>query len=111
MVIASECSRRRGLRHLRKAHGRAGDPAPQAHGHCLVGGGRPGGAGQLEPQAHRRLGKGGPIGDKIGPDSQRFSFRNVALKKGELIRWVIDPNRWWGSDLTQIEDLTIERMR
>ena len=63
--------------------------------------------GKTSPKADRLVGKGGPIGDKVGPDSQAFSFRNIVLKKGELLRLVIDPNKWWGTDMTRIENFTI----
>lgn len=55
----------------------------------------------------RVVGKGGPIGDKVGPDSATFSIPNVRVKKGELVRLVIDPNKWWGSDMTRIDSFRI----
>ncbi len=62
-------------------------------------------------KAERVIGKGGPIGDEVGPNSQEFSFRKVALKKGQLLRLVIDPNKWWGTDMTRIGDFKIKRVK
>lgn len=53
------------------------------------------------------VGKGGPIGDGHGPDATSFHLKNVALNKGDLVRFVIDPIRWWGSDLTRIDSFKI----
>ena len=56
------------------------------------------------------LGKGGPIGDGHGrPDSGEFKVEKASLEAGELIRLVIHPNKWWGSDMTKVE-LRIERV-
>ena len=67
--------------------------------------------GRPSAKAHRLVGRGGPVGDKVGPDSQEFSFHKVLLKKGELLRFVVDPNKWWGSDLTRIDGLKIKRVK
>jgi len=58
--------------------------------------------GKTSPKAIRVIARGGPVGDEVGPDSQAFSLPKVALKTGQLVRLVIDPNGWWGSDLTGI---------
>ncbi len=50
-------------------------------------------------------------GDEVGPNSQEFSFPKVALKKGQLLRLVIDPNKWWGTDMTRIDDFKIKRVK
>jgi len=56
----------------------------------------------------RELGKGGPIGDGHGrPDKAEFTIKSIALKKGELIRLVIHPNKWWGRDLTRIDSFKV----
>ncbi|MHC4982754.1 MAG: endonuclease/exonuclease/phosphatase family protein, partial [Planctomycetota bacterium] len=54
------------------------------------------------------LGKGGPIGDKAELKSAEFKIENACLEKGELVRFVIDPNNWWGSDMTRIDYFKIE---
>ena len=59
--------------------------------------------GKTSPEATRIIGTGGPLGDEVGPESEAFSLPKVALKKGELIRLVIDPNKWWGTDMTRVE--------
>ncbi len=55
------------------------------------------------------IGTGGPIGDDVGPNATQFGLRNVALQQGDLLRLVIDPGRWWGTDLTRIDYHKIER--
>lgn len=65
---------------------------------------KPVGKGRYEVVA-----KGGPIGDAVGPEAAQFTVRNVALTQGDLLRFVIDPGRWWGTDLTRIDYLKIER--
>jgi hypothetical protein len=56
----------------------------------------------------RKIGTGGPIGDGKGrPDSDRFQFPEVVARKGQLVRLVIHPRKWWGSDLTRIEAFRI----
>jgi len=67
-------------------------------------------AGGRSQKADRVLGKNGPVGDKIGPDTAKFAYKNIGLKKGELIRLVIDPNKWWGTDLTRIDFFKIKRI-
>ena len=59
--------------------------------------------GKTSPEAIRVVGTGGPIGDKVGPDSGTLSLPKVAVKKGQLVRLVIDPNKWWGTDMTRVE--------
>ncbi len=55
------------------------------------------------------LAKGEPVGDGHGrPDSAKFKTRKTRLKKGNLVRLVIHPNKWWGQDLTRIDALRIE---
>ena len=59
----------------------------------------------------KKLAAGGPVGDGHGrPDSATFKIEKTSLRPGELIRLVIHPNRWWGTDMTRIEDLRIERL-
>ncbi|MCG8583589.1 MAG: hypothetical protein MI757_02635 [Pirellulales bacterium] len=56
------------------------------------------------------VGKGGPVGDGKGrPDSVEVKIDHVEVAEGELIRVTIDPIKWWGSNLTKIEGLKIER--
>ena len=57
----------------------------------------------------RPIGTGGPLGDGHGrPESEEFKFDNVELRKGHLIRLVIHPGKWWGSDMTAIDGFVIE---
>ena len=54
--------------------------------------------------------KGGPYGDGDGrADGGDVDVKVVEAKKGQLIRLVISPRNWWGSDLTAIENLKIEK--
>lgn len=46
--------------------------------------------------------KQGKVGDDVGPESEEFSLADVALKKGQLLRLAIDPNKWWGADMTRV---------
>lgn len=56
------------------------------------------------------LGKGGPVGDGHGrPDDDEFRIEKAEFEKGEFIRFVIHPNKWWGQDLTRIDQFRIER--
>jgi len=56
------------------------------------------------------IAKGGPFGDGHGrPDSAELKAEKFAVERGQLIRLVIHPNRWWGSDMTKVE-LRIERV-
>jgi hypothetical protein len=56
----------------------------------------------------KKIGKGGPIGDGHGrPESDKFDFKGVEVQKGQLVRLVIHPRRWWGTDMTKIEAFTI----
>ena len=49
------------------------------------------------------------VGDGGGrPDSDTFEFQGVPLKKGQLVRLVIHPNRWAPSDLTRIDSFKVE---
>ena len=48
-------------------------------------------------------------GSEPRPDSDKFEFKGVELKKGQLVRFVIHPRKWWGSDLTKLENLKIEK--
>lgn len=58
----------------------------------------------------KKIGNGGPLGDGGGrPDSETFAFKKVAVKKGQLVRLVIHPRKWWGSDLTRINTFRIEK--
>jgi hypothetical protein len=58
----------------------------------------------------RKIGSGGPIGDGGDrPDGGKFEYRKVSVKKGQLIRLVIHPRKWWGSDLTRIDSFRIEK--
>lgn len=57
----------------------------------------------------KRLATGTPIGDGGGrPDAGPFAAGNVDAKKGQLIRLVLHPRKWWGSDLTRIDAFRIE---
>jgi hypothetical protein len=51
----------------------------------------------------------GKVGDKEGPESAEFKVENVDLKKGQLVRLAIDPNKWWGADMTRIDSFKIEK--
>ena len=56
------------------------------------------------------IAKGGPFGDAGGrPDSVDVKAGPFDVKTGQVIRLAIDPNKWWGSDMTKVE-LTIERV-
>ncbi|MCE9547338.1 MAG: hypothetical protein K8T25_17840 [Planctomycetia bacterium] len=58
----------------------------------------------------KQIGKGGPVGDGDGrPDSEKFEYKSIELKKGQLVRLVIHPRAWWGSDLTGIDHFKIEK--
>ncbi len=60
----------------------------------------------------QEVGKGGPIGDGKGrPDKDEFELKDVKLKKGQYVRFVVHPNKWWGQDLTRIDYLKIEPAR
>ena len=57
----------------------------------------------------KEVAKGGPLGDGKGrPDSDKFTLPNVKLAKGQLLRLVIHPNKWWGQDLTRIDSFRID---
>jgi hypothetical protein len=57
----------------------------------------------------KKLGQGKPVGDGHGrPESDKFNFPDVKLSKGQLVRLVIHPNKWWGQDLTRIDQFKIE---
>ncbi len=57
----------------------------------------------------KKLASGGPFGDGNGrPDNDKFVCKKVTAKKGQLIRLVINPRKWWGSDLTRIDEFKIE---
>ena len=56
----------------------------------------------------KELGRGQPIGDTNAKDSTTFKIEKAALKKGELVRFVIDPNKWWGTDMTRIDSFKVE---
>ena len=49
----------------------------------------------------------GKVGDKAGPESGAFKVEEVALKKGQFVRLVIDPNKSWAGDMTRIEGFLI----
>lgn len=55
------------------------------------------------------VGRGGPFGDAVGPESVQFAVKDVALKEGDLLRLIIDPIDWWGTDLIRIDSFKIER--
>ena len=60
----------------------------------------------------QQLGQGKPIGDGHGrPDSGKFEVDDAVLRKGQLLRLVIHPNKWWGQDLTRIDALRIDQMK
>ena len=62
-------------------------------------------------QRGKLIKKGKPLGDGHGrPDSARFKAENVSIRRGKLLRLVIHPNNWWGSDMTRVE-LRIERLK
>lgn len=48
-------------------------------------------------------------GDGAGPASVEMVVPGVEAKKGQLIRLAIDPNKWWGGDMTWIESFRIEK--
>lgn len=54
-----------------------------------------------------RLLASGKVGDKAGPASTEFKIEKVALKKGQFVRLVIDPNKSWATDMTRIEGFSI----
>jgi hypothetical protein len=55
------------------------------------------------------VGRGGPIGDgKRRPDTDEFQLKDIRLKEGQFLRFVIHPNKWWGQDLTRIDYLKIK---
>jgi hypothetical protein len=58
----------------------------------------------------RALKRGGPVGDTVGPPSAEFAIDGVVLKKGQLIRLMIDPNKSWGGDMTRIDYFKIAKM-
>ena len=61
-------------------------------------------------QKGSKIASGGPIGDgKDRPDSGTFECKKVSVKKGQLIRLVIHPRKWWGSDLTRIDSFRVEK--
>ena len=62
-------------------------------------------------QKGRLLGQGKPVGDKNEKDSDTFEIKNAECKKGELVRFGIDPNKWWGTDLTRIDGFKIKRLK
>jgi hypothetical protein len=51
------------------------------------------------------------VGDLVGPASAEFKLKKVSLKKGQLVRLVIDPNKWWGGDMTRIDLFKIEKAK
>ena len=53
----------------------------------------------------------GKVGDKVGPESAEFKVDKVDLKKGQLVRLAIDPNKWWGGDMTKIDSFKIEPVK
>lgn len=56
------------------------------------------------------LGKGGPFGDGGGrPAGGTIELQDVEAKKGQLIRLVIHPGNWWGSDMTKIDGFKVEK--
>jgi hypothetical protein len=57
------------------------------------------------------LGRGNPIGDTNEKDSTTFTIEKASLKKGELVRFVIDPNKWWGTDMTRIDYFRVEKAK
>jgi alpha-L-fucosidase 2 len=60
--------------------------------------------------AGREIARGGPIGDARGRlDSGEVRAEAFRVKQGECIRFVVHPNKWWGSDMTKVE-LKIERV-
>jgi hypothetical protein len=50
----------------------------------------------------------GKVGDDAGPESAEFKVEKVDLKKGQLVRLAIDPNKWWATDMTRIDSFKIE---
>jgi hypothetical protein len=59
----------------------------------------------------KALKRGGPIGDAVGPPSAKFVVEKVVLKKGQLIRLMIDPNRAWGGDMTRIDYFKVAKVK
>ena len=63
-----------------------------------------------EGDAGKKLAAGGPVGDGKGrPDSADIKIGKTACKAGQQMRIVVHPNRWWGTDMTDLQ-LTIERV-
>jgi lysophospholipase L1-like esterase len=55
------------------------------------------------------IARGGPFGDGGGrPDSSEVKAGPFEVRQGQVIRFVIHPNNWWGSDMTKVE-LKIQR--
>ncbi len=52
-----------------------------------------------------------PFGDKAGPASVTVDVKAVPVKTGQLVRFVIDPNKHWGADMTRITGLKIKRVK
>ncbi len=68
----------------------------------LAEGGKPG----------RRVAGGGPIGDGKGrPNSDTIAVKDVKAKKGELLRLVVHPRKWWGTDLTRLDGFKVEPVK
>ena len=57
------------------------------------------------------LKRGGPVGDGVGPPSAKFSVENVKLKRGELLRLVVDPNGHSHHDMTKIDSFEIREVK
>ncbi len=47
--------------------------------------------------------KQGNVGDNAGPESEDFKLEGVVMKKGQLLRLAIDPNKAWATDMTKVE--------
>jgi hypothetical protein len=60
---------------------------------------------------HKLIAKSDPFGDKVGPTSVTVEVKDVSIEAGQLIRFVIDPNKHWGGDMTRVEGLKITRTK
>ena len=59
--------------------------------------------GEKETTTTNKPLKQGKVGDNVGPESEEFHLDGVDLKKGQLLRLRIDPNKFWGGDMTRVE--------
>ncbi|MCE5277424.1 MAG: hypothetical protein ABFD92_14220 [Planctomycetaceae bacterium] len=53
--------------------------------------------------------KGGPFGDEVAPASTKIDVKDIKLAAGELLFIIVDPGKWWGSDMASLDDIKITR--